>query len=195
MASADLRDDLNCPICTDIYTDPVTLPCGHNYCQGCIEKTSECSTHHKILEYYCCEDGACVCVSCCLAGDHRGHKVELLDEASEKKKEKLRNVLDKLTPQREATERKVQRLQENWGEVKRKAASEMERVTVLFRDIREQLKSLEKRVLSEISRQEKHLSLTLTNLIQQLEIRKDELSSNISHIEKLCRRENCIVHE
>ncbi|XP_031750441.1 tyrosine-protein kinase SRK3 [Xenopus tropicalis] len=39
MAAADLRDELTCSICQDIYTDPVTLPCGHNFCRGCIEKT------------------------------------------------------------------------------------------------------------------------------------------------------------
>ncbi|OCT86127.1 E3 ubiquitin/ISG15 ligase TRIM25 [Xenopus laevis] len=37
MASADLREDLLCSVCLHIYTDPVTLRCGHNFCQGCIQ--------------------------------------------------------------------------------------------------------------------------------------------------------------
>uniref|UniRef100_A0A8C5PZR0 Uncharacterized protein n=1 Tax=Leptobrachium leishanense TaxID=445787 RepID=A0A8C5PZR0_9ANUR len=52
----------------------------------------KCSVHKKVLEYYCCEDAACICVSCRLDGDHRGHQVETLSEASVKKKEKLRNT-------------------------------------------------------------------------------------------------------
>ncbi|XP_041436631.1 E3 ubiquitin-protein ligase TRIM7-like [Xenopus laevis] len=284
MAAADLRDELSCSICTSIYTDPVSLPCGHNFCQVCIGTTwdtqegsgayscpecraeyqerpalyrnrtlgniaerflptetepgetgifctycvlspvpaakscllceaslcdthlrghsksaehvltqptdsfmgRKCSVHHKVLEYYCCEESVCVCVSCCLAGEHRGHRVELLSEASEKKKEKVRKVVEKLRPEREETERGAQRLQERRREVAEKAAGETERVTALFRDIREQLEALEKRLLSDISSQKEKLSLTLTDLMEQLEIKKDELSRKIRHIEELC---------
>eukprot|EP00079_Xenopus_tropicalis_P019539 XP_012809303.1 PREDICTED: tripartite motif-containing protein 7-like [Xenopus tropicalis] len=284
MAAADLRDELSCSICLSIYTDPVSLPCGHNFCRGCIggvlgtqegsgayscpecraeyqerpalyrnralgniaerfrptetepgetgifctycllspvpaakscllceaslcdthlrghcqsaehvltEPTAsfmgrKCSVHHKVLEYHCCEGSACICASCCLAGGHRGHRVELLSEASEKKKEKLRKVLEKLSPEREETERGAQRLQERKREVAEAAAGETERVTALFRGIREELEALEKRLLSDISRQKEKLSLTLTELIQQLEIKKDELSRKIRHIEELC---------
>ncbi|KAM8923820.1 E3 ubiquitin/ISG15 ligase TRIM25-like [Pelodytes ibericus] len=36
MASAGLLDELTCSICLNIYTDPVTLTCGHNFCLVCI---------------------------------------------------------------------------------------------------------------------------------------------------------------
>ncbi|XP_075066739.1 E3 ubiquitin/ISG15 ligase TRIM25-like [Mixophyes fleayi] len=284
MASADLRKELDCSICLNIYTDPVNLRCGHNFCRGCIDhvldkqkesgvytcpecraesqerpalqrnitlcnivgsflstrpdqeetgifctycvdspvpaaksclmceaslcdkhlrvhsKSAEhvlsdptislgnrkCSVHKKILEYYCTEDAACICVSCCLIGEHRGHHMESLDVVSEKKKEKLRNVLQKLTTKREETEKRVQSLQERRREDPEKAAGVTETVTVLFRDIRRQLEDLEKRVLSEISRQKESVSLLVSDLIQQLEIKKDELSGKMHHIEELC---------
>ncbi|CAN2387187.1 RING, partial [Pristimantis euphronides] len=195
MASVDLRDELDCSICLTIFTDPVTLRCGHNFCRLCIDRMMDtqdesgvyscpecreefwerpspmknitlckivrkflftepcqeatkifctycvdslvpavksclhceaslcdkhlrdhsksaehvlsepstslenrkCSVHKKILEYYCTEDDTCICMSCSLVGEHRGHRVENIYEASEKKKEKLRNVLKKLT--------------------------------------------------------------------------------------------------
>ncbi|OCT60297.1 hypothetical protein XELAEV_18046313mg [Xenopus laevis] len=284
MAAADLREELNCSICLSIYTDPVSLLCGHNFCQGCIGKVLDtqegsvgyscpecraeyqerpalqrnralgniaerflathpeqdgtgifctycvhspvlaaksclqcetsmcnvhltahnqsvehilteptisfnnrkCSVHNELLKYYCCEDGACICASCCLAGEHRGHRVELLNEASEKKKEKLRNVLEKLSPERLEMERGAQRLLERKREVAEKAAGETERITALFRDIRKQIKTLEKRLLSDISRHKEELSLQLWDLMEQLDIQKDELSRKICHIMELC---------
>ncbi|OCU02812.1 hypothetical protein XELAEV_18008582mg [Xenopus laevis] len=265
MATADLRAELSCSICLSIYTDPVSLPCGHNFCQVCIGTTwdiqegsgayscpecraeyqerpalyrnrtlgniaehfisaqpepgeiwvpcsycdfpvpavksclhceasvcnkhmrmhnksakhvlteptlhildRKCLVHHKHLKYYCCEDPACICLSCCPARENRSHRVE------------------HLSPGREETERGAQRLQERRREVAEKAAGETERVTALFRDIREQLEALEKRLLSDISSQKEKLSLTLSDLMEQLEIKKDELSRKIHHIEELC---------
>ncbi|XP_053578132.1 E3 ubiquitin/ISG15 ligase TRIM25-like [Bombina bombina] len=283
MATADLREELTCPICLSIYTDPVTLSCGHNYCLGCIEsvlgtqegsgvytcpecretftkkpklqrnialcnvvkhlqitqpeqkdtgvfctycvhspvpatksclhceaslcdthlrvhnKSEEhvltepttswgnrkCSKHKKLLEYYCTEDAACICVSCSLAGEHRGHQVELLNEASEKKKKKLRNVLQKLTTKREKTEKRVQSLQEHRRGVQEKAAGVTEQLAALIRDIRKQLEDLEKRVLSDITREQEQVLLTISDLIQQLEKEKDELTRKMCHIEEL----------
>ncbi|XP_069808380.1 E3 ubiquitin/ISG15 ligase TRIM25-like [Dendropsophus ebraccatus] len=146
----------------------------------------KCSVHKKMLEYYCTEDAACICVSCSLAGEHQGHQVEMLDEASEEKKKKLRNVLQKLMTKREETEERVRSVEECRRKAQEKAAGEAERVTALFTDIRRRLDDLEKRVLSEISRQEKEESLSLSALIQQLEIKKDELSRKMRHIEELC---------
>ncbi|XP_063786688.1 E3 ubiquitin/ISG15 ligase TRIM25-like [Pseudophryne corroboree] len=284
MASADLRQELDCSICLSIYTDPVTLRCGHNFCRVCIDRVLDtqegagaytcpdcraecqerpvlqrnitlcnivgsflstrpdqqetgifctycvdspvpaakscllceaslcdnhlrvhsksaahvlcdpttalgnrkCSVHKKVLEYYCTEDAVCVCVSCSLAGEHRGHHVEMLDETFEKKKEKLKDVLQKLTTKRADTEKRVQSLQERRREDQEKAAGVTETVTALFRDIRRQLEDLEKRVLSEISRQEQRVSLSVSDLIQQLEIKRDELSGKMCHIEELC---------
>jgi len=42
MATAKHLDDITeCPICTEVYTDPRVLPCGHTYCLKCIEAWSK----------------------------------------------------------------------------------------------------------------------------------------------------------
>ncbi|XP_072001292.1 E3 ubiquitin/ISG15 ligase TRIM25-like [Engystomops pustulosus] len=283
MASADLREELDCSICLTTYTDPVMLRCGHNFCRVCIDRVlntqdgsggyscpecredfqerpalmrnlalrkiienflfaqrtqrgtrifctycvdspvpavksclmceaslcdkhlkvhskspehilsdpstslenRKCCVHKKILEYYCTEDTTCICLSCRLSGTHLGHQVEKLNEAYDKKR-KLRNVLQKLTTKGEETEKRVQSLEERRRKAQGRASGEAERVTALFIDIRRRLEDLEKRILSEISRQEKEKSIPLSALIQKLEIQKDELSRKMRHIEELC---------
>ncbi|XP_068128136.1 E3 ubiquitin-protein ligase TRIM11-like [Hyperolius riggenbachi] len=284
MASASLREELECSICLSIYTDPVTLRCGHNFCRGCIhrvldtqegsggyvcpecrEKFQEwpalqsniklcnivenflstqpgqeesrvfcshcihtpvpavkscllcevslcenhlrvhkkspehvlcdpttsledrkCSIHQEVLKYYCTEDAACVCVSCCVIGEHVGHKMVSLAEASEGRKSELRNVLQEVMSQREKMEKRVQSLEERRTTAQEKADDETERVTALFRDLRRQLENLEKRVLSDITRQADRVSSHCGDVIRQLEIKKDELSRKMRHIEELC---------
>ncbi|XP_073488470.1 E3 ubiquitin/ISG15 ligase TRIM25-like [Aquarana catesbeiana] len=282
MASADVRQELDCSICLNIYTDPVNLRYGHNFCRVCIDgvldtqersggyscpqcreefqdrpvlqrnitlrniveafrssqleegktgifctycyhspvpavksclmceaslcdnhvrvhskaaehvltdpttsmENRKCSIHRELVKYYCTEDSACICVSCSLAGEHRGHKVETLDEASEKKKQKLRNVLQKLITEREETEKRVQSLQDRRRKVQEKSAGLTERVTGLFIELRRHLEDLENRVLRNISSQEEWISLS--DLIHQLEIKKEDLSRKMEDIEELC---------
>ncbi|CAI9540281.1 unnamed protein product, partial [Staurois parvus] len=145
-------------------------------------ESRKCSVHKKILEYYCTEDETCICVSCCMIGGHKGHEMESLDEASEKKKETLRNVLQKLLTKREEMEERVQSLQEHRRKVEEEAAGDTERFTALFIDLRRRLEDLKKKVLREISRRAKRVSI----FIRDLEIKKEELSRKMRDIEELC---------
>uniref|UniRef100_A0A8C2K7X7 E3 ubiquitin-protein ligase TRIM39-like n=1 Tax=Cyprinus carpio TaxID=7962 RepID=A0A8C2K7X7_CYPCA len=37
-SSGPLSKGLQCSICLDVFTDPVTTPCGHNFCKTCLNK-------------------------------------------------------------------------------------------------------------------------------------------------------------
>ncbi|XP_077314912.1 E3 ubiquitin/ISG15 ligase TRIM25-like [Lithobates pipiens] len=244
---ASVRDELNCSICLEMYTDPVTLPCGHNFCRACMHhylntqmfgihrcpecrspfqdlstlpknvtlcnvvmhfrsvqgkevagiyctycirssvpaiksclhceaslcndhlrvhsttpehvlsepraslENRKCSDHKEILKYYCRQDSVCICVSCRLDGDHQGHQVATLDEASEKKKEKLRDILQKLTCEKEENERKIHKLWEH------------------------------RRVI-----REEQALLAISNLIRKLELKRMDLTKKIGQVAELC---------
>nr|XP_019947259.1 PREDICTED: E3 ubiquitin-protein ligase TRIM11-like [Paralichthys olivaceus] len=36
-----VEETLKCPVCQDVFTDPVTLPCGHDFCLTCIQTVWE----------------------------------------------------------------------------------------------------------------------------------------------------------
>lgn len=38
-APSNMTDALTCCVCMELYTDPVSLPCGHSYCKDCITRT------------------------------------------------------------------------------------------------------------------------------------------------------------
>eukprot|EP00079_Xenopus_tropicalis_P010756 XP_002935901.1 PREDICTED: E3 ubiquitin/ISG15 ligase TRIM25-like [Xenopus tropicalis] len=279
-AATDLRDELNCSICLDIYTDPVMLPCGHNFCLSCIQSVlasqantgaytcpecrvkfqvrpaicrnrklsniagyfhssqseteiicsychspvpavktclqceaslceshlkkhtkspehilcepiasldnRKCPNHKELLKYYCLDDAACVCVSCCLVGDHKGHQVELLNESSEKIKTKLASMLSKMTTEREGIIKKVKTLNERIRDIHKRSEGVAERITALFGDIREHLKVLERQIQLEVSLQEDEALLQISELIKQLEVKKAELCEKMRHLEEVC---------
>ncbi|XP_068039232.1 LOW QUALITY PROTEIN: E3 ubiquitin-protein ligase TRIM35 [Anomalospiza imberbis] len=39
------KEELLCPICYDPFREAVTLPCGHNFCKGCISRSWENQRH------------------------------------------------------------------------------------------------------------------------------------------------------
>uniref|UniRef100_A0A8C4Z075 Uncharacterized protein n=1 Tax=Gadus morhua TaxID=8049 RepID=A0A8C4Z075_GADMO len=40
-------ENFSCPICLDVFSSPVSTPCGHNYCRTCITKFWDGQVKHK----------------------------------------------------------------------------------------------------------------------------------------------------
>ena len=47
-----IKEEITCSICGDLFTDPKTIPCLHTFCKQCIEKSIE--SNKKMASIVCC---------------------------------------------------------------------------------------------------------------------------------------------
>ncbi|KAK9955941.1 hypothetical protein ABG768_015779, partial [Culter alburnus] len=52
-SSGPLTEELQCSICLDVFTDPVTTSCGHNFCKTCLNK---CWDNSQTCSCPCCKE-------------------------------------------------------------------------------------------------------------------------------------------
>ncbi|XP_073435767.1 E3 ubiquitin/ISG15 ligase TRIM25-like [Dendrobates tinctorius] len=146
----------------------------------------KCPIHNEIFKYYCSKDNDCICVSCSLVGNHKGHELELLPDAAYNMKTELENIQENLTKMKNEAEEKLKILQDRKAKFPERAAEINKTQTDIIQNIRNKLDLLQIQVLSETSRQEEQASLSLSSKIHQLEKDRDDLSAEISNIEEIC---------
>ncbi|XP_078139895.1 E3 ubiquitin-protein ligase TRIM39-like isoform X2 [Centroberyx gerrardi] len=115
------EEDLSCPVCHDIFKDPVILSCSHSFCKACLQSwwkekqihecpvckrrslqsdppQSEllCSLHSEKLKLFCLDHQQPVCVVCRDSEKHTNHRFRPIDEAARDHKEELQKSLKPL---------------------------------------------------------------------------------------------------
>ncbi|XP_068103277.1 E3 ubiquitin/ISG15 ligase TRIM25-like [Hyperolius riggenbachi] len=162
------------------FVDHVLIPPKDNF------NSRKCPFHNKFFKYYCPRDRTCVCASC-MAGPHKGHKVKTLKEAFEEKKEKLKNMFKGQMLKREDFDRRIQSLVDRKTEAQESAGRERRGVLAMFDNFRSAIEFLEQKSSFEVSRQAAEILGSVSDLIKELETKKQELSSKMNHTEQLCR--------
>ncbi|XP_038657182.1 E3 ubiquitin/ISG15 ligase TRIM25-like [Scyliorhinus canicula] len=141
----------------------------------------KCPDHKKILEYFCEDDGTCVCSSCGITGSHKSHKIVNLDEAQEARKKKLKNEVGKLQRVQQNFSIKDKDLKKSEAELKTITSKLKGELLQKFSERRKQLDKDEECVLRMIDEEEhcrlsaiQGCSATLQSMVEQLNLTKEE---------------------
>ncbi|XP_061747359.1 E3 ubiquitin-protein ligase TRIM58-like isoform X2 [Nerophis ophidion] len=106
------RDRFNCSVCLDVLKEPVTIPCGHSYCNDCIRSYWDRGDHPEVFKCPQCprtfDRRPELCRNTLLADllerlKQSGHLEALLGQSLAKRKDRaisqvMRRLLDKLNP-------------------------------------------------------------------------------------------------
>ncbi|KAM4024243.1 uncharacterized protein ACNLHF_025170 [Anomaloglossus baeobatrachus] len=184
-----LSEELLCPICLDIYTDPVMLNCGHNFCQECINRALDIrngSTGFK-------------CPECNMVFLQRPllllnlklrNIIKHLQEASHKK---LQSSLLGLKKEQDVTKKSLQNLNEQKNKIHESAQNLESVLNTFFTMIEKDIRRSRKTVLGAISRKKEHGLGQVYKIIKELEERKWELSRRIQKTQELLRMDRPIA--
>lgn len=176
-----LAEELTCSICLDIYKNPVMLSCGHNFCQECMEHVLDGHNHSR----------AYTCPDCRAQFSQRpvllrnlklANIMQRLQEDPQRKRE--HSLLD-LIRKREDIEKKVGSLHEQKSKIQEQSDVLEKTMNTFFKMLEKDIKTFRKTVRGEISRKKEHAMMKVSKLVQELEIRKHELSRMIDETLKL----------
>uniref|UniRef100_A0A8C6TC41 Uncharacterized protein n=1 Tax=Neogobius melanostomus TaxID=47308 RepID=A0A8C6TC41_9GOBI len=144
-----------CSICLEVFSEPVSTPCGHNFCKRCISQTWDtnescfcplckesclvclmCPTHDRLLELYCSTDQKTICMMCSVL-EHKNHTLVPLKEAFEQEKVSLQQTVAENQRLVEQRRLKVQEITAALELSEREAQRETQQMVKVFSDIME----------------------------------------------------------
>uniref|UniRef100_UPI00398F110F E3 ubiquitin/ISG15 ligase TRIM25-like n=1 Tax=Pristiophorus japonicus TaxID=55135 RepID=UPI00398F110F len=114
----------------------------------------KCPDHKKILEYFCPDDGVCVCASCVTIGRYKSHTTVSLDQAGAVIKEELKSEVENLWRVQQSCSIKQQDLEKSEAELKTRTNVLKGNLTKKFSERRKQLEEDEMYALKLVDEQE-----------------------------------------
>uniref|UniRef100_A0A3B3BDB0 Uncharacterized protein n=1 Tax=Oryzias melastigma TaxID=30732 RepID=A0A3B3BDB0_ORYME len=166
-----------CCICHDVFSEPVSIPCGHSFCYTCIASLWGDSTIISCPKCQTVFHGRpeCVCVLCKIT-DHQAHDTVPVEQESREKKESLEVFA--------ALFRAIERSRAELVEVmERKQKQAEESAQTFIAELEEEIRQLQKKrqEMEQLSHSEDHAHIlqVWSQLLKPPHIKQQKISNSL----------------
>ncbi|KAG7272063.1 hypothetical protein CRUP_001828 [Coryphaenoides rupestris] len=170
--AVSLREDLTCPICCDLFREPVMLPCLHHFCRACISRYWGPAAAGPP------RGGSVSCPHCRQQFTSKRFHTNYLVTALVDKKQ-LKESLESHLLKKEELFDVIHRDKEKMDAIKSVGAELQARVQVEFRALQQVLQEEEARLLEQLRREEREAVDQLQRHLEASREAVKELEQNI----------------
>ncbi|XP_038654505.1 E3 ubiquitin-protein ligase TRIM7-like [Scyliorhinus canicula] len=135
-----------------------------------------CREHNEVLEFYCEDDGECVCGPCTITGKHKSHSLMSFEKAAAQIKDKVLNSVKGLLQTQQSYHFKYQDLQKSEEELKMQVNRLQGNLSKKFMAWRSSLEEDEENVLRMIDEEANRLTSKSSSCSKTLNEKMDLIS-------------------
>ncbi|MEE6476498.1 hypothetical protein FKM82_011099, partial [Ascaphus truei] len=146
-------------------------------------KERKCPEHDKLLEYFCENDQSCICVTCYIAGSHKGHSIMTLKEAHEKQPSTLSQIVSSLQDSEGDISKDLEDLHKGLEKLKENTNHLSKPLKDLTQEILSQVKHQWEDIINSITSNEETKTLEITSITKQMELKRAEALQTIQDLE------------
>ncbi|MEE6522267.1 hypothetical protein FKM82_020712 [Ascaphus truei] len=143
----------------------------------------KCPEHDKLLEYFCKNDQSCICVTCYIAGSHKGHSIMTLKEAHGKQPTTLSQIVSSLRDSERDISKDLVDLHKALEKLKENTNNLSKPLKDLTQEILSQVKHQWEEIINSITSNEETKTLEITSIRKQMELKRAEALQTIQDLE------------
>ncbi|XP_060094840.1 tripartite motif-containing protein 44-like [Heteronotia binoei] len=147
-----------------------------------------CTEHAELLDCYCQDDLACVCVMCSTVGSHKGHSIVTLKEENDKQRAILSQSMKSIQENKNTMTKALLHLQKSEDQIKNNKKTLTLQLSKLFQEIKSRVDQKEKQILGDIQSNEKKQLADVFALKKEVEGKRDAAVRSLQELQTLSKQ-------